>query len=63
MKESNPGLGYKLIFRLEASLQGVTTPESAVLPGEQMTTVISNSVDYSWQLFDQVSLQHFDYTV
>ncbi len=64
LKELNPSLCNKLISRLEGSLQRVHTPDAVVLHDEgQLRDSVSDNADYSWQLFDQVSLQHFDYGV
>ncbi|KXJ87213.1 hypothetical protein Micbo1qcDRAFT_124941 [Microdochium bolleyi] len=69
MTGPNPGLCDKLIARLEQSLQGVQTPQPTTLmhPDEQqqggqgVDIINDGSLDYSWQIFDHVSLQQFDH--
>lgn len=67
MTRPSPSLSDKLIARLEGSLQGVQTPQATNLmqhPDEQQVGLMNeSSLDYSWQIFDQVSLQHFDHMI
>ena len=61
MNQPKPSLCDRLITRLEGRLQGVTTPDSAN-PLPQHHIGCQPDLDtHSWQIFDQVSLQQFDY--
>ncbi|KAG5661746.1 hypothetical protein KAF25_003985 [Fusarium avenaceum] len=58
--EPKPSLCDKLITRLEDSLQDVSTPDfSYVQPSHP--SVMDPAFDYSWQIFDQVNLQQFNF--
>jgi hypothetical protein len=58
--EHKPSLCDKLITRLEDSLQDVSTPDfSYVQPSHP--SVMDPAFDYSWQIFDQVNLQQFNF--
>lgn len=50
----------KLIIRLEASIQDIHTPEQNSSGPDYHNTTSTSNVDYSWQIFDQGSLQQFN---
>ena len=65
MSGAQPTICDKLISRLEGSLQGVETPNSTMVQQEQqhLPQETGPSLDYSWQIFDQISLQQFDHVM
>ncbi|KAK7987394.1 hypothetical protein PG989_007709 [Apiospora arundinis] len=64
--EPKPSLRDKLVTRLEQSLETVQTPSPTALRDPTvgaagLQTPLSPSFDYSWQIFDQASLQQVTY--
>ena len=60
--EPKPSLCDKLIARLEDSLHDVSTPDfTNSQQGHE--PVMDPNFDYSWQIFDQVSLQQINFPV
>jgi len=59
--EPKPSLCDKLIARLEESLQEVSTPDFTSYVQPAHPSVMDPSFDYTWQIFDQVNLQHIQF--
>lgn len=61
--EPKPSLRDKLVTRLERSLKGVQPPSPTTYadPMSMAAAMDSTGVDYSWQIFDQSSLQQMAY--
>ncbi|KAK8041767.1 hypothetical protein PG993_006290 [Apiospora rasikravindrae] len=60
--EPRPSLRDKLVTKLERSLETVQTPSPTALRDPSMGALTSSpSFDYSWQIFDQASLQQVTY--
>ncbi|KAK8048218.1 hypothetical protein PG994_009948 [Apiospora phragmitis] len=61
--EPRPSLRAMLVARLEQSLESVQTPSPTALrdPLQQPPLPLSPAFDYSWQIFDQASLQQMTY--
>lgn len=55
--EPKPSLREKLASRLEQSLQSIQTPSPTALNDPMTLTAMDQNLDYSWQIFDQASLE------
>ncbi|KAH8714562.1 fungal transcriptional regulatory protein [Ilyonectria robusta] len=61
--EPKPSLHDKLATRLEQSLQGMQTPSPTALHDPMSLPVISPDLDYSWQIFNQASLDQVTFGI
>lgn len=61
--EPKPSLHDKLATRLEQSLQGMQTPSPTALHDAVSLPVISPDLDYSWQIFNQASLDQVTFGI
>lgn len=59
--EPKPSLRDKLVTRLEQSLKGVQAPTPNTFADPMSMTAIDSNLDYTWQIFDQSSLQQMAY--
>lgn len=59
--EPKPSLRDKLVSRLEQSLETAQTPSPSALRDPLAMPPLSPGFDYSWQIFDQASLQQVAY--
>lgn len=59
--EPKPSLRDKLATRLERSLENVQGRTPPTFTDPMSIAAIDSSLDYSWQIFDQSSLQHMAY--
>ena len=59
--EPKPSLREKLASRLEQSLQGIQTPSPTALNDPMDLATMNQDLDYSWQIFNQASLEQVMY--
>lgn len=59
--EPKPSLRDRLASRLEQSLETAHTPSPSALRDPMAMPPLSPGFDYSWQIFDQASLQQVAY--
>lgn len=61
--EPKPNLRDKLATCLERSLEGIQTPSPTALNQPMVLPDINQDLDYTWQIFNQTSLEQVLYPV